>query len=100
MIDTKPTLAEWQEAKDLYALGVDWRHMPIRDFGISVGKTLESWCDLSRYLQEVLAGSGRILVRCFGGCGRSGMVVLLILCELGCPPEDALSRLREVQPPV
>ena len=46
----------------------------------------------------VVAGGGRVLFHCLGGCGRSGMAVLRLLVEMGEAPEAALERLRRVRP--
>ena len=39
-----------------------------------------------------------VLVHCFGGCGRSGMLVLRVMIEAGEPAGTALKRLRQVRP--
>jgi protein-tyrosine phosphatase len=41
-----------------------------------------------------LRSGGRVLVHCFGGCGRSGMAALRLMVAAGEGPESALHRLR------
>ena len=64
-------------AADLAAAGVQWRHLPIKDFGAPEDKTDQLWPEASKAAHEVLAQGGKVLVHCFGGCGRSGMAVML-----------------------
>ena len=47
--------------------------------------------------KALLAQGGRVLVHCFGGCGRSGMAALRLLVELGEDPDEALARIRAVR---
>jgi hypothetical protein len=84
--------------RDLALAGCAWRHLPIRDFGVPVGQALADWPHASAQARAVLGGGGRVLVHCFGGCGRSGMAILRIMAEAGEPPAAALDRLRMVRP--
>ncbi len=87
-----------QLAQDLAKRGINWLHLPIRDFGAPAGATLAAWPVASTQARAVLLSGGRVLVHCFGGCGRSGMATLRILCELGVEPAAALARLRTARP--
>lgn len=78
--------------------GSRWVHLPIPDFGIPPEEMLRHWPEVSRHAQQALAGGGRVLVHCRGGCGRSGMVALRLMIEAGEAPDDALARLRHVRP--
>lgn len=82
---------------DLQRLGSRWAHLPVPDFGTPPADVLAAWPEVSRAARDTLAGGGRVLVHCRGGCGRSGMVVLRLMVEAGEPPEAALSRLRAVR---
>ncbi len=84
-------------AGDLAAFGCDWLHLPITDFGVPTGETLADWPAAATRACEILAPGGRVLVHCYGGCGRSGMAVVRILVEMGEPPEMAVARLRAVR---
>lgn len=80
------------------AAGLDWRHMPIRDFGGPEGESAAGWAALSVDLHAVLDGGGAVLLHCKGGKGRSGMIALRLMVERGEDPEAALTRLRAVRP--
>jgi protein-tyrosine phosphatase len=83
---------------DLALACVAWRHLPVRDFRQPSPATLEAWSALSAEARRILDRGGRVLVHCFGGCGRSGMVLMRLMVEAGEVPEEALARLRAVRP--
>lgn len=83
---------------DLRAMGCRWVHMPIQDFGTPDMAFLAEWSSVSDDACRALAGGGRVLVHCRGGCGRSGMIALRLMLELGETPEAALARLRALRP--
>lgn len=84
--------------RDLAGAGIGWLHLAVADFGVPEAATLVHWPEASARLRLVLAGGGRVLVHCMGGCGRSGMAVLRLMVELGEAPGAALARLRAVRP--
>lgn len=79
---------------DLAASGVAWLNLPIPDFGTPPATLRAGWAAISAKLRQ----EPRLLVHCMGGCGRSGMIVLRLLIEMGEMPEAALKRLREARP--
>ena len=83
---------------DLAAAGVDWRHLPIPDFGAPPPETDALWPVVSIAAHEHLTGGGRVFAHCYGGCGRSGMALLRLLIEAGEDVDPALERLRNVRP--
>ena len=83
---------------DLGAVGTAWRHLPIIDFGAPDGDVISAWPDVSALSAGVLARGGKILVHCFGGCGRSGMAALRLMVEAGEDAEMAFARLRQIRP--
>lgn len=80
------------------SMGCRWVHLPIPDFGTPTSDMLGSWPEVSAMARQTLAGGGRVLVHCKGGCGRSGMVVLRLMIEAGEEPGRAVKRLRSVRP--
>ncbi len=78
----------------LAAAGIEQRLFPIADFGVPAG----DWAAISADLHAGLAQGARIVVHCRGGCGRTGMIALRLMVELGEVPEAALARLRGVRP--
>lgn len=85
-------------AADLHMAAIDWRHLPVADFGVPEAATNALWPEVSGAARACLARGGRVLVHCFGGCGRSGMVALRLLIEAGEPAHDSLVRLRLCRP--
>lgn len=104
LVLTMTTLAELGEKEadrlpeDLGAAGIDWLHLPIIDFGAPDTATAALWPEASAKARAVLAGGGKVLVHCMGGCGRSGMATLRLMVESGEGPSAALTRLRAVRP--
>ena len=82
--------------KDLKKAKIEWKHFPIIDFGIP-DESSGGWSEISEQIHASLAVGGRILCHCYGGCGRSGMVVMRLMCELGESGDDALFRLRQIR---
>lgn len=78
--------------------GIQWVHLPVKDFGGLKQRQAADWPELSARLRDTVQGGGRVLVHCRGGLGRSGMILLRLMCELGENPERALERLRTVRP--
>ncbi len=78
--------------------GIVWHHLPIRDFGTPSPQVQAAWPAVSAQARAVLARGGRVLVHCRGGCGRSGMVLLRLMIEVGEHPAPALTRLRRTRP--
>lgn len=84
--------------RNLAAMGIAWEHLPVIDFAAPAGEVEAAWPALSLVARSILVGGGKVLVHCHGGCGRSGMIVLRLMVELGEAPEAALARLRGVRP--
>ncbi|MFZ5965315.1 protein-tyrosine phosphatase family protein [Thalassococcus sp. BH17M4-6] len=104
MVLSLTTLVEMvaTEAQDLGAhlqdQGTRWVHLPLEDFGAPDAAFQERWEVVRVPALRALAGGGRLLVHCRGGCGRSGMVALRLMIEAGEAPDEALARLRGVRP--
>jgi protein-tyrosine phosphatase len=80
---------------DLANAGIDWLHLPVPDFGVPEGL---DWPAVRDQALGVLVQKGRVLVHCFGGCGRSGMIILRLMIAAGEGPDAALARLRKTRP--
>jgi protein-tyrosine phosphatase len=80
---------------DLANEGIDWLHLPVPDFGVP--ENLD-WPMVHDRVRTVLAQGDRVLVHCFGGCGRSGMMCLRLMIAAGENPDAAVARLRRVRP--
>lgn len=84
-------------ADDLARAGISWRHLPVADFAALSPALAEAWPEAAKTALAVLESGGRVLVHCFGGCGRSGMAVLRLMVEAGELVAPALARLRDVR---
>lgn len=76
--------------------GIDHAAFPIRDFGTP--EVAGDWPALAARLHRILDDGGAVLAHCYGGRGRSGMVLMRLMVERGYPPADALDAIREVRP--
>lgn len=83
---------------DIQAAGTRWIAFPVPDFGVPGPERAEDWQRLSDAARSALAGGGRVLIHCRGGCGRSGMAMLRLMIESGEEPGAALARLRRLRP--
>ncbi len=82
----------------LHNAGMRWQHLPVEDYQTP---TVQMDIAIKRAISEseqVLNNRGRVLIHCFGGCGRSGMMALRIMIAVGEMPNDALLRLRHARP--
>lgn len=70
------------------------RRFPIRDR--SVPKSLEATVAILDTIDRSIADGGRVYVHCWGGVGRTGVIVGCWLARHGFPGEQALVRLREL----
>ncbi|MFP7675308.1 protein phosphatase [Marivita sp. S0852] len=84
--------------RDLGDAGTRWEHLPIADFDVPDDDFMENWPAVSNTARRALLGGGRVLLHCRGGCGRSGMVALRLMIEVGEAADEALERLRAVRP--
>lgn len=81
--------------QDLRNEGIDWLHVPVVDFGVP---PTMNWNSLRDRVLADLDRGGRVLVHCFGGCGRSGMMALRLMIAAGEDADAALARLRQIRP--
>ncbi|MFX0050272.1 MAG: dual specificity protein phosphatase family protein [Candidatus Hodarchaeota archaeon] len=73
--------------------GVEFKRLPIRDFGIPDKVTIKN------YLQSVCETSdkgGAVLTYCIAGCGRTGTMIGLFLVSHGYSPEKAINLIHNV----
>jgi len=77
--------------------GIAWHHFPVTDFGAPAATQAPQWQQLAKQLHAQLDQGQRILVHCFAGRGRSGMVAMRLLVERGIGPAQALGQVRAVR---
>ncbi len=83
-------------AADLRSRGIVWLRFPIRNYSTPEGGG--NWSAVSREVRDILDRKGRLLIHCWGGLGRSGMVAARILTERGEAAGDAICRVRRARP--
>lgn len=78
---------------------IDWFHMPIVDCDIPETDVRSVWLDLKPLVRYRLSHKkDRILLHCWAGCGRTGMIAARLLMECGMTAEEAVSHVRSVKP--
>lgn len=97
---TEPAEMQRHDMGDLAGLlardGIGHAMFPIRDFGTPDGPA--HWPELAARLHGCLDAGGSVLAHCYGGQGRSGMVLMRLLVERGQAPGAALAAIRAVRP--
>jgi protein-tyrosine phosphatase len=73
-----------------------WLHIPIQDFNIPSATQTIAWQETRTDLANALQNGARILIHCYGGCGRSGAIATNLLLHMG--HENALETLRKKRP--
>ncbi|MCO6180628.1 hypothetical protein [Ciceribacter sp. RN22] len=66
---------------DLSNMGISWIRFPIENYNIPTNK--HEWTLTSGKIHNIINNSGRVIIRCWGGLGRSGMVAARLLTERG-----------------
>lgn len=73
--------------EDLRLRGVEWKRLPIPDFGIPNEESIKDY--LQSVCKALLQGQ-IVLTHCIAGCGRTGTMIGLFLITHGYSPDDAL----------
>jgi hypothetical protein len=81
-----------KEQAPKYKLEVSYFRFPIRDRGLPAPGTMEK---ILATLDQALAAGRKVYVHCWGGVGRTGMVVGCHLVHRGLAGEQALARLAD-----
>ncbi len=88
------------EVRDLPALYQEhfqWFNLPIPDKCAPDEAWLSHWLTLRLEFTSLLASSGKILIHCKGGFGRTGTVAALILMDHGFTALDAIIACRQAR---
>ena len=79
-------------------LGMQWRHLPIRDMYPPGECFRRLWPKLGREIITTLQAGQRVFLHCKGGLGRTGTVAACLLIESGMPAEEAIAQVRLARP--
>ena len=78
--------------------GVSWFQLPISDDAAPNQDFLSKWHEHLADLLAILKQQGTIAVHCKGGSGRTGLVIGLLMNELGLSKEQAKTLVQSVRP--
>jgi protein-tyrosine phosphatase len=104
---TLVTLNPWPElrrlgygdfAAEVTRAGLAWHHLPIQDFGVPDAAFEIAWQERGPRLRQRLRQGDAIVIHCYAGLGRSGLVAARLLLEFGETPERALELVRAARP--
>lgn len=79
-------------------MGLTWLHLPIRDMSVPDEAFMEIWPEKSRYLRSFLEKDKNTVIHCLGGLGRTGVVAVMLLADMGIPAAEALELVRSARP--
>ena len=74
--------------------GMHRYHLPIVDAGVPDARFEEQWLAAGGELRELLLGGDSIVIHCKGGLGRTGMIQVRLLVELGAAASTAIRSVR------
>ena len=98
------------EESELQFLGLDilpiqvrehdlwWKHLPIKDMDTPSRLFEQRWPAESLALHESLQRGESLVMHCWAGLGRTGMMTARLLVEFGLDPRAAVLRVRDVRP--
>ncbi len=72
-----------------------WRHMPIMDMYIPEEDFEKNWIKEGKRIRGLLRRGENIILHCYAGLGRTGLIAAKILVDFGMDPEDAISMVRK-----
>jgi len=76
------------------ALGMKWRHLPIRDRYPPGDAFHQRWPTIGHEIIATLAAGQRVFIHCKGGLGRTGVVAACLLIESGIAAELSVEMVR------
>jgi len=75
--------------------GIWWRHLPIIDMDIPNQDFEDEWAVEGERIRHALRIGERVILHCYAGLGRTGMIAARILVEMGVEHEAAIAAVRE-----
>lgn len=93
---SEPVPSTWDLIEEYGNAGIEPVHYPIADY--MVPKDLPSFGSFLEHLQDTLQEGKAVAVHCYGGKGRSGLVVACLLVNMGLTGEEAIRHVRDFRP--
>ncbi len=75
--------------------GMWWLHLPIVDMDIPDQNFEDIWAYDGERIRHALRIGERVILHCYAGLGRTGMIAARILVEMGMDPEMAIKTVRQ-----
>ncbi|HBR96724.1 MAG TPA: protein tyrosine phosphatase [Gammaproteobacteria bacterium] len=79
----------------LDAAGLWWRHLPMMDMYIPEEDFEQTWEHEGARIRSLLENGDGVILHCYAGLGRTGLLAAKILVEFGMVPEEAITLVRE-----
>lgn len=73
---------------------LEWRHWPIKDMQTPDLHFEQTWQREGQILLRQIQAGAAVVIHCWGGLGRTGLVAARILVELGATPVEAVAQVR------
>jgi protein-tyrosine phosphatase len=80
------------------ALGMSWFQLPIADDAPPNKDFTQAFAKSWPTLKAILSEQGSVAVHCKGGSGRTGMVIGLIMYQLGLDKADIIPQVQALRP--
>lgn len=77
---------------------ISWIQLPIIDDDAPTDVFETYWSIYKANIVEVLNNQGTVAVHCKGGTGRTGLVIALILLDLGWPYKKIIDEVQKIRP--
>lgn len=74
--------------------GMRWVHLPIIDMHTPDQEFEDVWAEQGELIRHSLRIGERVLLHCYAGLGRTGMIAARLLVEMGMAPEEAIATAR------
>jgi len=75
-----------------------WKNLPIQDMAVPNRAFEQRWVAESPALHECLQRGESLIMHCWAGLGRTGMITARLLVEFGLDPRAAVLRVRDARP--
>jgi len=72
-----------------------WMHLPIMDMQIPSQAFEDAWAVEGERIRHAIRIGERVIMHCYAGLGRTGMIAARILVEMGMDPEEAILTVRD-----
>lgn len=81
--------------KRIAQAGMWWLHLPIVDMDIPDQRFEDVWAYDGERIRHALRIGERVVLHCYAGLGRTGMIAARLLVEMGMEPDMAIKTVRQ-----